>query len=224
MKKGSIGASRISGQDWLYRIGVLDAGKALLQALKGKTEAVVVDTHAVQDSGVHLVEVNGVLRNVVAEVISRSVAHACLDTSAGHPHAEVAGVVVTAVVLPCQFALAIGSTPEFTAENNQRVLQHAPLLEILDQGGGRLIHIKALVLDFLGQVAVLVPAAVENLHDAHPALNQSPGQDCRVGKAAGLLDIWAIHLQGCLAFFAEVGQFRDAGLHAEGHLILGNAG
>ena len=42
----------------------------------------------------------------------------------------------------------------------------------------------------------------------------------RVGKGAGLLRFLAVDLEDVLRLLADVRQFRHAGLHAEGHLIL----
>jgi hypothetical protein len=40
--------------------------------------------------------------------------------------------------------------------------------------------------DVAGQIAVLVPAAVQDLHDSRAALDETAGQDGAGGKAAGL--------------------------------------
>ena len=42
----------------------------------------------------------------------------------------------------------------------------------------------ALVRRSRGQVVVVVPAAVEDLDDAHAALGQAPGQEAVVGEGA----------------------------------------
>lgn len=71
---------------------------------------------------------------------------------------------------------------------------------------------------------MLVPAAVEDLHDAGAALDEAAGHDGAVRVAAGAVHIVAIHVEGGLAFFAEIGEFGHAALHAEGHLVVGDAG
>ena len=71
---------------------------------------------------------------------------------------------------------------------------------------------------------MLIPAAVENLHGADTALGEAAGHDGAVGVAARSIHVGTIHCEGRLALAAEIGQLGHARLHAEGHLILGNAG
>ncbi len=52
------------------------------------------------------------------------------DAAAGHHEAEAFDVVVAAV------ALGHGRAAEFAAPDDERVVEHAALLQILDQGGG----------------------------------------------------------------------------------------
>ena len=75
------------------------------------------------------------------------------------------------------------------------------------------------------QVAVLVPAAVEDLHDAHAALDQAPGQQALAANGAGLRHVRAVHLErrpsSPSTESVSSGTLR---LHAERHLVLGDAG
>ena len=86
----------------------------------GKGEAMVIYAETMHDGGIDLVQVDGILGDIVAEVVGFPVGGSRLDAAAGHPHAEIAGVVVATVVLLCQLALAVGGAPEFTAEDNHR--------------------------------------------------------------------------------------------------------
>ena len=164
-----------------------------------------------------------IFRDIITEIIGFAVGHSGLDPSPGHPHAEVARVMVSTVALPGQFSLTVGGTPEFSTEDNKCVLKHSPFLQVLDQGCGWLIYIKTLILDFLGQVAVLIPAPVKDLNDSNPSFNESTGEERRVGKGAGLLRVWSIHLEGRLTFSPQISQLRHAALHSERHLILGDS-
>jgi hypothetical protein len=58
----------------------------------------VVDPHEVEDGGVDLVKVHGVLDDVVAEVVGFPKGEAAFDAAAGHPHREAARVMVASVV------------------------------------------------------------------------------------------------------------------------------
>jgi len=48
-------------------------------------------------------------------------------------YGEATGVVVTAVVVSCQFPLAVGRAAEFPAPDHECLIEHTALLEILDQ-------------------------------------------------------------------------------------------
>ena len=202
---------------------LLHSGQALVQALKWKSEAGVIDSHAVQNGGVEFVEVHGVAGDVVAEIIGGAMGDAGLDAAAGHPHTKIARVMIATVVLASEFALTINRAAKFAAEDHQRVIKHAALFEVFDECGGRLIDIHALVFDVGGKRAVLIPASMENLHGSHTALDESPGEERRVREGAGLLGVGAVHLEGGFAFIAEVGEFGYARLHAESHFVLGDA-
>ena len=67
---------------------------------------------------------------------------------------------------------------------------------------------------------MVVPVVVIDLNKAHSALDQTPGHEHAVGKAAGLSGFFAVHFIDVLGLLGDVGQFRHAGLHAEGHLVL----
>ena len=98
-------------------------------------EPVVVDAEVVEDGGVEVADVNGVLDNVVTEIICGAVYEARLHAPAGHPDAEATGMVIAAVVLFRKFALAINRTAELTSPDHKRVLQPAALLQLADTGG-----------------------------------------------------------------------------------------
>src|SRR5690606_19326054 len=98
------------------------------------------------------------------------------------------GVVVAANVSHRLSAaiLAHGGAAEFAPPDHQRILEHAALLEVGHQGGARLIDLSALVLEALVEGLLLVgavgiPAPVEQLDEADPALGQSPRQEAIVG-------------------------------------------
>src|SRR5262249_30961677 len=124
-------------------------------ALVAEDEAGVVDPQAVEDSGVEIVDVDGITDDVVAVIVGFAVADAGLDAAAGKPHAEAAAVVVAAMIGGGELALAVYGPAELPAPEDQGIVQEAALLEVLDQGGRGLIDILALAADLPGQVAVL---------------------------------------------------------------------
>ena len=93
-------------------------------------------------------------------------------------------------------------------------------LQVLDQAPAGLIHVAALVGQPAGDVEVRVPVVVVDLHEPHAPLDQPPGQQRRVRERARLLRRLAVERVGRRGLAADVGQLGDAGLHAEGQLVL----
>jgi hypothetical protein len=112
---------------------------------------------------------------------------------------------------------------EFAAPDDERLIEQAALLEILDEGGAGLVDVEAVLLQIGGQVAVLVPRLVEELDEADPALDQAAAEQAVVGEGA-LARLRAVHRADAFRLQRDVGDFRRDVLHAEGHLKGGDAG
>src|SRR5207245_707838 len=89
-------------------------------------------------------------------------------------------------------ALAKDGSAKLAAPDHERVVEHAALLEVLDQRGGRLIGVLALNLELRRQVLMLIPAGVNELDIAHAAFRQPPGQQAMTGKGTLPLDVGPI--------------------------------
>src|SRR5437660_11157424 len=95
-----------SDQDVLYNLPV-HVGEAEIPALEAVGQLRVVDPQAVQDGGVQVMHMDGVVDDVVAEVVRLAIDQAPFDASAGHPNGEAARMMVTAVVGLGQRPLAV---------------------------------------------------------------------------------------------------------------------
>src|SRR5205809_509613 len=84
-----------------------------------------------------------------------------LDAAARHPRGKAARMMVAAIVGGREPALAVHRSSEFPAPNDERLVQHAALFQVLNQGGGCLIDFFAAFRKILRQVAVVVPIAME---------------------------------------------------------------
>jgi hypothetical protein len=80
----------------------------------------VVEAEEVEDGGVEVMDVDGVLDDLGAEVVGLAVGDAALDAAAGEPGAE-GGVVVAAAVA----AVDGGRAAELRGPDDQRVVEHA---------------------------------------------------------------------------------------------------
>ena len=183
----------------------------------------MVHAHQVQHRGVQVVHADRVFGHVVREVVGRAVADSSPDASARKPDREAPRVVVPAVHLCGELALAVHGPAEFAAPDHQRLVEQAALLEILHQGRGSLVRLEALLLQAPRQRVVVVPAAVEQLHAAHSALDQPAGQQAVAGICARLARVLPVHLHHALRLARKVRQFRHRGLHAVGHFVLCDA-
>src|SRR6266540_3402176 len=111
--------------------------------------------------------------DVVAVIVGLANRNAFLDAAAGYPHREIARVMIAPVIGLGQLALAIDRAPEFPAPDDQRVVEHAALLQILNERRRRLIRALALKRQIARQVAVLIPASVIKLNEANSAFGQA---------------------------------------------------
>ena len=95
-------------------------------------------------------------------------------------------------------------------------------LRSLSKGGRRLVDVVGLAAKFFRQADVVVPAAVEQLHEAHIPLHHPPRQQAVACERAALLHLGTVHLEDVFGLPGQVGQLGHRGLHAERHLLLGD--
>ena len=109
----------------------VDVCEPIVAALMTEGEAFVVDAELVQDGGLQVVDVHRFLGDVDAVVIRLAVGDAAAHTAAGQPVGETVRVMVSTVNLVCEFPLTIDLAAEFATLDEERILEHAALLEIL---------------------------------------------------------------------------------------------
>ena len=149
----------------------------------------------------------GSFDDVVGEVVGLAVDGAAFEAAAGHPHREAARMMVAAVVLRREAALRVNRAAELAAPDHERFVEHAALLEILNEPVARLIDVAALIGQPAGDVGVRVPVVVVDLHEPHAALDHPPGEQGRVGERARLLRRVAVQLE---RRFRLAGEIRSA--------------
>ena len=141
---------------------------------------------------VQVVDVDLVLDGLEAELVGRAVDVAALDAAAGQPHREAVVVVVAAVDLAGVRAgrrqLDRRRAAELAAPDDQRVVEQPALLQVREQAPrwpGRTAPARRRWLTL--EVVVAVPrltGAVPDLHEAHAALEQPPGDAAAAGPAS----------------------------------------
>jgi hypothetical protein len=133
-----------SREKLLHHFRWIHASEPLVEALEFVAEAFVFEAEGVENGGVEVTDVNGVLDDVIGHLVGLSVHLAALDSTTGHPDGEATWVVVAAVVGLREAALAIDGAAEFPAPDDEGVFQHAALFQVLDEAIATLIDILAL--------------------------------------------------------------------------------
>jgi hypothetical protein len=138
--------------------------------------------------GVEVVDGGDVFLGGVAEIVGGTVGEAALDAGAGEPHGH--GFVVMIAADGAFVALRHGCATEFAAENDERVVEEAALLQIADERHAGAIDFFGAERQFLAQEAVVVPIAMVELDEACAAFGESAGEQairCE-GAVAGRAD------------------------------------
>ena len=94
-------------------------------------KALMVESEAVKEGGVEVVDVDGVFDRLGTMVVGASMRIPSADAASGHPDSESLMVVVTTVVLA-----AVGGAAELASPEHEGVVEEAAGGEVLEQRGG----------------------------------------------------------------------------------------
>ena len=169
----------------------MDVGEAKTPALEEVGQALMVNAEQMEEYGVKVKDVDGVLDDVIPEFARFAVDEVRLDPAAGHPNRETARVMIASVIGGGEFALGIIGASKFAAPDDERIVQQTALFQILHQGGAGTIRLEALLGDPFGQVAVLVPTlmkvlAMSTIAEIEAAIERLPAP--QVDERAGWLE------------------------------------
>src|SRR5207245_2725393 len=139
--------------------------------------------------------VSGVFRRLVRPLIALAEGDAALDTAASQPGGERERVVVAPLA-----ALGTRHAPELRGPEDDSVVEQPARFEILDQGGGGLVHALAHLAVVLGEVFVRVPVPAweavvgpaPELNEAHPSFEQPASDQAVAAEVFGDLLIEAV--------------------------------
>src|SRR5690348_11501143 len=99
------------------------SNQALIEALVGVAVLEGIESHALEDRGLEIVDVHLVLDDVVAQVVGCSVGDARLDSPAGHPDAEGMGMMIAAKQLAAVTLFVERRAAKLAAPDNERVVK-----------------------------------------------------------------------------------------------------
>ena len=180
-----------------------------------------------EQSGLQIVDMHGVFDRVQAQFVRAAHHLPALNSPPGQPHAEAAGLMVAARLSRLvDLRLAHGGASELPAPDHQRIVQQAPLFQILKQGGRGLIRIVGVFPQPLFDFVVEIPVGVDERDEAHTPLDQPPGQQTvgGIGLCPFPLTIDSVGLQKALWLLGEVEQLRRRHLHPKGQFVGGDPG
>ena len=163
---------------------------------------------------------NWVASDVVAEFVRLAVRYTAVDTTASHPHAVTSRMMVAAVVIFSQCALAVDRASKLASPDDECVIKQAATLQILDEGPSWLVDFLGLPANVRRQATMVIPAAVKDLNKTHAPLGHPSSQETVVAKSPGLRYIFAVEIKHVLRFGGDVDQLRYGRLHSKGHLVL----
>ena len=170
----------------------MDIGQPVISPLEAVGKACVIEAEEMHRGGVEVVDMHGILDDVVAEIISFTVDMASADSASGHENAEAPRVMVSTVVVAGQGSLGVDSPAELAPPNHQGVLEQPPLFQFRQQSSGGLVGVVALAFDAGGQVVVLIPASVVELDEPDAAFCQSAGEDAVRCERTRLFGFWPV--------------------------------
>src|SRR5690606_1299448 len=119
--------------------------------------------------GLEIMDMDGIFDDVVAKLIRFAINNSRLNAASSHPDGETFWMMISPIIVKRHTPLTIVGSAEFTTPNHQSFIQKASLFEVRHQGSGSLVHILCLSRHFVGEVAMLIPALVVQLHKANAA-------------------------------------------------------
>ncbi len=166
-----------------------------------------------QDRGVEIVRVDLVLDGGGAELVGLAVDRAALDAAARHDDGERAGVVVPTRIFGA-VAVAGGFAAEFATPDDERGIEEAALLEIVNEGGERLVDFAGLGGEASLELLVMIPAVVPDLDHADAAFDEAAGDEellALLGRAVGGAGVGRL--------LVDIEGIERLRLHAERNLV-----
>ena len=168
---------------------------------------------------------HNILDSLMTKFVSGAVDHARLDTTAGHPDTEALAVVISARGGRIAHHLSHRQSANFSAPVDDRRIQHAALLEILDERRGRLIGTATDVRQRSTNAAMVVPRLTgkKQLHETDAPLHQSSRDQTSSAVFASRVVVETVHGLSGFGFLTDVKRVRRSRLHPRGEFVAGNA-
>ena len=106
-------------------------GKPVTSPLVFINEFFVIIAKQVQDGGLKIMYVNGILDDIISQLVRFAVDDSRFYTASSHPDTKATRMVITAIITVLKRSLTIVGTSKFSTPDDQRFIQHAAVLQIL---------------------------------------------------------------------------------------------
>ena len=113
----------------------MHVGQSIISAPVSESELFVVHPEQVQDGGVEVMDVNFVFGDGRPDIIGHAVSQAAFDPRARQP-----GGVASAVMAAAFGAVDAGGSAKLGRPDDERVIEHAALLQVGQQAGDGLVN------------------------------------------------------------------------------------
>jgi hypothetical protein len=196
----------------------MDIGESKIPSRVSKHQLLMIESEEVENGCVKVMHVHGVLYGAESESICLAIGQPSSDSASRHPHREAVVIVVSAVdfsgVGAGQGEFDHGGPAEFSAKEDQRILEHAALFEVGEKRTERLVAVfgEFAVVDL--DVIVAVPGLawpVPDLDKPNPAFKEPA---CREALAA--VDSRAIKVPDVRGLSLDIESIGRLNLHPEG--------
>lgn len=153
-----------------------DIGESIVSSGEAPGQAFVIDTKLVQNGGLQVVNVNGLFGDIETEVIGASVYVSSANAASGEPDTERLRMMVASVGLLPATDFAHGSATEFAGHDDKCFIEQTALVEVVYEGGHASIGHFTVPAKSSGEVAVMVPRTVDEMHKADSAFNHASSE------------------------------------------------
>src|SRR6266536_2389328 len=211
-RHGGRRASCVS-QNLAYDATGFSVGDAFLLAVVLVNEFGVVDAEKVEERGVIIVRADRIADGFVPEFVGLAVCHPALDPAARKPGAEPLAVVIAPGFLGGPVVFGDGQPADLAAPMDDRRIEQAARLQVLDERGGRLIGLAAAVNEVALDALVVVPdlAVDEELHETDATLDEAAGDEATRAVFAGNRIVQTVKFFRCLAFAGKIERLLRGG-------------
>ena len=136
----------------------------------------MVNTDQIHRCSIEIMDMYGVLDDVVAKVVGFAVNVPMLDAGTGQPDAKASRVMVATIIFMGQCALRIDGATKLASPNNERIVQQTALFQIDQKGRRGLVGVVALAANFTREIRMLIPATMVELDKSYASFRQPTRQ------------------------------------------------